>query len=497
MAQGEINESSIPKEAIDLLNQLPNKKLSLDFVIARGMSTSPTFKVLSSTLAAGEASFYGSRVIKDLRLSGSVSTFDDQLQPISPLSFSSSKITTGSLGISQWFSTGTSLSLSTETAKNQFSIPDFGDLSAYQTKSTIALSQSLWKDFLGGASRAQLRSGREQREASQVEFLASVEDWFLQWSELFYGAWLLQEQARAADDSLARRIRLASITKVKANRGTAEAPDVLQIESAVLNARAERDAALQSVSDVWRQVVIGIDLPVSFLGIDARLVPLEYSAPSEEALRLCMDTQDVTKLQDESAQVQSRRLHLKAAEAKLEAAKAMAGPDLRFQASYSTNGVDPSLSPTWSTMFSADHPAYSLGLTFSMPLGFSEEKAAIAGAHAEHIARTAGFAMASDQFQVDWLNTCAEFRRQLERRSLFEQAYKNHLQRVELEERRFAVGRTQMFQVITAGDEAMASKIALAVTDVAKAQAAWKVMRLGGKIAEKFKEPLSQLGNSQ
>jgi outer membrane protein TolC len=176
--------------------------------------------------------------------------------------------------------------------------------------------------------------------------------------------------------------------------------------------------------------------------------------------------------------------------------KSLVKPNLSLIGEYSRNAIDPSSSEAWSDSSTDKHPAWVLGLKFSMPLGFDKEKAEYLEAHAQRVRAEAQYNAKKDDLRVGWVNHCADLDRLQRAVNNAQEAFQKQRSRERLEERRFQLGRSSTFAFIQAGDDAHESELFLSQQEVELRKSAWNILRLGSRIP-KILEGMAQVSTSK
>lgn len=491
---------TLPPDAQKLLNTLPNKKVSLNVIIHYGLKVSDSYKVVASQDQSVDAAKLQAESALAPQVSFSGAHLTNGNEPTN--GFSPTKITanSGTVGISKYFATGTSLSGEFDYSDTSQQYSD--DVAAFssalpseikEAKGSFSLAQNLWKDSFGYATRRGLASAREQSKASKHGVEEAKEDWFINLASIFYSAWLSQEEAKAASTNRAIQERLLKITQVKRRRGTAEEPDLLQVQSALLSAQVAEDQAKQNLSEKWRQLVVALRMPMSWLKIDPMLVPLDLNNPFQDALRLCYHNNKAPT--DQTATLLKQKSLFEAARLSLDQAENNNHPSLTASLNYITNGItqpngteEHSFARAVQEASGGEHPYFLVGLELSFPFGFKAEKAAEQSARANKIMQEALWSQAKDNHEVDWLNRCGNLKRLSKAHRELSSAKAKQTKRASLEERRFRLGRTPTLNVIQAANDATRSSLTLSQLTVEQSLKAWEVKRQAGQLKNYLKE---------
>lgn len=502
LIQPSIALAALPPDAVALLETFPEKKITMDLVVGRAIEVSDSFRLLKSALPGTEVPFLQSRAALDTRLFGNATRLINENEPETAFNPLRTTGTNVAIGARKTFSTGTTATVElshgnvNQTYPTDLSAPSgfspFASLDGnrYTTKASVGLSQNLWKDAFGRATRMGLRAGELQKEAALSAFEESVQEWVFGIVQLYYGAWLAQSQVEAAHVNLQRRQRLSGITQIKANRGTAESPDVLQVRSALANSQVQLASAEQTLADRWRTLVMSLKLPEAWLTLEAREIPVALDDPLASALAACGTLSAMAPAPGTATSVKRAEAQAEAARLLFESAKDAARPDLDLNLSYATNGVDvASRGATLKDTASLDFPAWTVGLSFSFPLGGDAERATAYSAAVDRERAAALAAQAKNDLRLDWINRCSDLHRLQRAHQLIEGAFASQRSRAQAEEERFRLGRGSTLAVIQAGDDVTATEMALRGSEVERRVGAWRVLR----IADGYKTYLERL----
>lgn len=470
--------ATLPPDAQALLNTLPGKTVSLPVVLGRAMESSDSFRLVEAARPAAIAAEL--RGMKDLdtylKLSGE--KVDDRRQPPSPFMPSRVDTAKATVGLSKYFSTGSQVALELSHGFTEYSFSGTPFPSFMESRATLSLMQNLWKDGLGYGVRRREEAGRLRRGAEESKLADNTDGWAMEIAGIFYDAWLAQAIAAARADEVDRRETLLRITRAKLGRGTAERPDVLQIESALLGDRVRRAEALQQLGDRWRGLVTSLKLPETWLNLDPQDIPIELDEPVEESLSAC----SAREIQKEGPSVVASRLEAQAAQLEAESAANAASPALQLKGSVFANGLDGAGGEAVRELLRAQNPGWMVGVELSVPLGSYNDRAEKEMAAANRLRTEAQASINRDMFRLQWINSCLDLKRLRDAHDAFSRAFTNQKLRARLDEQRFSVGRIPTNVVVQAGDDATRAEMEFHNSSVKVRLAAWKVRRLAGLI---------------
>lgn len=482
--------AALPVDAQKLLDETPEKKLTLQLVLKKAMKSSDSFKsLLAQRLTFGVPRLLAEAPL-DARVYSGLSYFDDKRETASPLSPYRTLAKTANLGVSQMFSTGTTAQIELSHGAQEIGFRTFPSLDYRETKGSIGVSQNLLQDAFGFSTREGIEAANLQSDSQKESFRDQAESWALSIVELYYQAWGAQERLRAMQESVSKKKRLVDTTRLKLKRGTSEEPDLIQVQSGLMQAQAEEARAEATLREKWRALVVGLGFPLEWLSIDPLDIPLLLDEPRPESERACQKFEkgSQTENRQESANVLKFQKIQESSQKMVSKFENSARPDLEFRANLSTNGISQEASESFSEMARAEHPAWTLGLFFSMPLDFSAEKAQVLQAKADEIRADAAANLARSQDSLEKIHLCSELNRTLKLDRDLSLVHREQSRRLELEEARFRIGRSQTIQVVQAGDDSVQAKVQSVGAQLESRMVAWKIKRLTRALSQNLEE---------
>lgn len=465
----------------EALSFLPEKKLTLDFFMRLAVKKSSSFGALEAGRFSSEATAYESEIPYDWTLTGKYELFDDQRQKVTPFEPSRIERDYWNLGIRKYFSTGTQFETNYGRADNKLKFPPASGVSFapyYEDGLSFSLRQNLWSDFLGKASKASLEYGRMKSESEKYQYDESIENWALELATTYYTAWLTQNQYYAAQENYNRQQKLLQSTQAKLRRGTAERPDVLQVESAALLAQNSLSEAEANLNEVWKRLVVILKLPESWHVINPEKIPMILNAVPVEAQTVCKEPVEIEKTNS----VLRTKKAFEAAEKGQIKATSEDSPKLQLYGNYTTNGVSATTTSAQKETLDGSNPAWTLGIELEIPLEFSAGKAAKSRAQAEYFRARAQYDQAVDDKKIELASLCERFQKSQSELENSRQAFQNQSQRLILEGQRFQVGRTNTFSVIQAGDDKTRAEQNKNQSEVNYRLNAWKVLKAASEL---------------
>lgn len=471
----------LPPDAQAMLNSLPGKKLELKYVIARAAQSSDSFKAAYASLLTTDIAKLQAETALAWRPYAKYSSLNDRREAGNAFSPNRIENQSFSLGVSTAFQSGTKIQAEISHGNNLIVLPIGQTFDYYETRSTLSLSQSLLADSFGQSSRALQRSAAKASEAQALTAREGLEDWSLSLIRLYYGAWLAQAQTRAAIEGYERKLRLKELLEIQTRRGTAERPDLLQVESATTSTLNQKEQNELKLQEQWRDLIIALKLNPEWTRINPLIIPIELDAPQLEAKALCGEEGKVLPA-PESLPLARAKLLAEAAQDSETRARALVRPNLDLQGSLFANGIAPTASQSLSDWRGQDFTGYAVGVTLSLPIGFSAEKAEALNATANWIRADAAHSIARDMNQTQWITRCMDLFRLERTAESFARTAKLQKERAQLEEQRFRLGRSGTFQVIQAGDDATFAELALDSIEVERRLTSWQILKAANRI---------------
>lgn len=469
----------------ELLAQIPEKKLTVDFVLRKAILSSKTYESIEAEKYSATASDLNSKQYFDWTLYGEARKLKNSLETVSPASPTSTDITSYTFGVKTFLPTGTAADL-----KFGNSLQDFRFSSALfqvpktnEAKVGFTLTQKLLSDSFGTSSRKLSLSQELSAKAKLEGYQFSKEEWAVQLVRQFYSAWLSQRLLQISEENLKRRQTLVTSTKARLNRGTAERPDLLQAEAAYLLSKDSVVVARSELQSHWRTLLRFLNLPEELESYPAEKIPMELDDPTTTAEQICR-----RELSYSGPKLRQAEFELQAAEQAKNAALNRAKPELNLFGSMEWNGIESEASRARREAIEGRHPSWAAGLLFELPLGNYQKKADVEMARAQFLAAEGKLEAEQDSSYLRFRRNCEDWNRQKLAVKDVEEAFVKQRQRLSLEERRFQLGRVNLFQLIQAGDDLSSVESTKVRQMVQWRELSWAILRDSPKMLEKLED---------
>ncbi len=481
--------SGIALSEVGLVSSYP-KSLSLDFVMSLALNQSQTFKTLREQKKETEGPRLLALAPFEMQLHAATSLFETKTEAVSPLNPLQTTGQQSSVAVSKYFSTGTNLS--TKFLHN-FSRAEFdpailfpagaSSIEGYDSQLSLQLSQNLWKDAFGEASRLGLRIGEKAANLSALAIQQQMESTALQLIRTYYLAWFAQAKVKSAREDFARRKRLLNNTLRRAQLGTAERPDVLQIRSSLILTENLLNTSLTDLQDRWRELIVILDLPDELLSYDPENIPMEVGnlPTSPQAVCAELDTRKSLEVQQSHLQKEVSELSLKKADSDSE-------PELQLRGELANNEIDTDRTKSLSGASQGHHPSWRVELALTLPLGSSFREGRLQTARSEALAAELRHSQVQDQVRVGLINGCKNVNRLMSLRNNLNELEQGQSERSRLEEQRFRLGRATLFAVIQADDEASQAKLLQSSTEAELRISLWQLIKTQAQFDKYFSQ---------
>ncbi len=453
------------------------EKLDLRSLVRRAFQQSSSFQVVKSDKLEVDAPYWQEKVTWDPRVSLGVSRIEDRRKPLYPDSPTSLYSTLFSSSLSTLLPTGTAVQLELANSINDFEFANSPSGRLSETKLTVGLTQNLWRNSFGSATRYKEEAGALRSDAKNVQFEKATQDWVFNLIESYYAAWTAQARLRMTIQEVERKERFLKVTLIRAQRGTSQKPDVIQAESALRRAKLKQTDWVYQSREKWRALQVISGSP------DSEPVDLELDPLSDKILEACA----TPKTEKDASENRLLRQYAKEAEAGELYAKAtsnLLSPDLDLKVNFFSNGIDERAVKGLQENFRFSNPGFSVGLGLSIPIFNYDKKAEAAKASAEAMRSHAKWEIARKTWVKEYKDLCERLKRAENSREEFLDLKKAQSQRVLLEEQRFRLARSTVTNIIQAGDDAAEAQSDLDSIEVERRLIAWNLLRIEGTLTK-------------
>jgi len=474
---------------------LPDKALTLDFVISQAFRSSDSFREIQAGLQQINAARLEASAVFDPHFTSSFEYQDNKNEPTNSFQPLGERGWRSSLGLSASIATGTSVSASLAHEKTELRFQGAPEQRYHFNRLDLKLRQSLIRDPLGVRGRDILRSGSLRSEASRYEILEASENLWIMYANIFYQSWLLQKETEAASERLKRRAALESISQRRFKRGTSQSADHLQVRAAKISAESDLVTRKLQLMEVWRGLIHSLYLPHELLEWDPVKVLVKLDEPHIQVLETCKNLRE-EDLPRTSTSLLLADLRSQASRATAKASRNQVRPELTAYAIGSAGNADSKFATSVSDSLALKNKAWAVGVELEVPLFLRKERAdAISSlAYADRLAASAAQQRVSTW--VEFQNLCdlvSQKSKQLEAHHI---VVKMQAERERSLEKRYRIGDSSAFDVVQAGDDLSLAESALYQLEVEVRMASWKASRIAGVLKPQISKAL-QLGDGK
>lgn len=309
----------------------------------------------------------------------------------------------------------------------------------YDARPSVSLTQSLLRDFLGGATDASVRRVELQAAAAAAGSRYRARLMAFQAEQAYWTASLARDVLEYDRASLERAQKLIESTEKKVALNLSEKSDLLQVQAGgklrELNLRmAEQDVVgAERTLETWRGRA-GATVAEELEHINARLDGAVAPAPAPSGTRL---------------DVQAADLALAGARAGARETSYRARPDLNAFGTVVLNGHDVSAGAASGDSLDGTHPTYTVGAAFVAPLDIFRLKRVRSGYDAAERAAQRDAEAARLGAAQDWAQLVTRWQDVETKLALMREIEALQQQKYQAEVQRFEEGRTTTFQLLS------------------------------------------------
>ncbi len=399
---------------------------------------------------------YDAISVFDTILSASIAYEDDQRQTASTLAGTKSKTTDYAFDLEKKLPTGTTLGLGFDHARNWSNSPFVSTNPYHDSQVTLSITQNIGKNFFGLIDRTDIKITKLDIENSDYSSIDKIEEYLAGVQKAYWKVILNREKVRIREEMLDRAESLYKIYQQKTKIGLAENPDLYAAE-ANMNIRknqllgsqndlrmAENDLLLKlNMKDREKvEMVIGEELGVE--GIQEQ--------DFVESLKMAIDNR--RDYQSAFNEVESKRLNVVRK-------KNSTWPEIDLEASIARNGVAKYYKDAMNDIVGENNPKYYYGIKFKYPLENSSAKGKYESAKLEQAKSLILLKKQEREIVVEINDSVGTVNTTLEKVRNNYTVVSLQQRKLEEEEKRFKLGRSNSDTLIRYHDDLLAAKISL------------------------------------
>lgn len=307
-----------------------------------------------STEASAERKEAGDVALAPVLTAGYTLT-TDKSQPSSVADQRDSEV--ASLGVAKKFSTGTSVSLLAQTNKFTYTAPVTAGNNGFSTGNLgVTLTQSLWKDFFGSATRLRRQRESAVNKTETLNLDLQRRNLLIQAESDFWDYMVALEDLKFKQANLERAKKLQNWTANRVNNGISDQADLLQVRALT----SLRELELSNAQDELKAREVKIR---ENLALDANAPTPALSADMSDQrpyLQTLASRKNFVRI-DSYISTLDARIRKTSAEEVQDSLR----PDLLLSGQYKTSSYDLIHSEMQKNIAKTDRPVTSVGLTLS------------------------------------------------------------------------------------------------------------------------------------
>lgn len=346
------------------------------------------------------------------------------------------------LGVSKKFSTGTYVSLNGKATYFDNTRPRPEVSPQYSNAGMgISLSQSLWKNFFGAATR--LRHEREQAVnlAETLSLDLQRRSVLIEAESSFWDYVVAQEDLKLKEENLERAKKLDRWTSGRVNNGISDRSDLMNVKALM----SLRELDLQISQDNLKTQEVRFRQNLDLTATDATPVVQANLAETRPYVDSLLKQKNVI-----SIEAYLSLLNAKSRKISSEEIVDSFRPDLSLTGGYSTSAFDSVGHEAQKDISKTDRPRTFVGVNFTWLFDTSAKKAQVSAARKEALVAQYTAEKKAAEGKTAWAEHLRQFKVAQESVKTLEKIADYQKQRVRAEQDKFSKGRTVTTSVVTA-----------------------------------------------
>lgn len=313
-----------------------------------------------------------------------------------------------------------------------------------ELKPYVKYEQSLLREFGGGLTKAGIMKAKASVRAGQYMQIFKKQQALLKARATYWSLSLARDVISFRHLSLDRTQKMLDWTGNRVNLDLAEKSDLLQMQAAVKMRQLNLQMAREDETKTCRDFNDLLGKTSETVDADLEKIADKVSDYGQMACLTAAGARaDVlaARANYESSQYADRETHYRSM------------PELSVNGSYSLHGIATTRDDAWSQVRDGDKPAYSLGITFIVPLDYKTLNKVRDGYKQDFLSAKQSLDKAELSAKNDWEQLCTGWKNVKSRLSLAGEIKTVQEQRLENEQKLFQRGRTTTYQMLTAEND--------------------------------------------
>lgn len=344
------------------------RTITLKDYLEEVMTKNPEARAKKDAVIRAEMKLDEAEVPLSSNFYASYNFLDDKDEPTNPFAPSHTRSSGWRAGVKDQtiFGLGTDFFVQSNHVNLMGANPQFIPLKDYyDTKAGVNLTQSLWRNGFGSATRAQydMMKAKSRMDAFQAKF--ELRNLQLRAENAYWTVVSLNQIVKLQEENVERARKLTDFMIKRVNMRLVDDVDGLQVQAAQETRELELQTSIDERAGAMRMFN-------TLRGLDSNEVEnLDELPEGELLLKDSIDPVKRMSREDFKAIYEGAVI----AEQEAKGAKSQIAPQLDLTAGISTNGLNnpqgSSPSTAWSEMGRGNNPTWQVGVTFSIPLDYS------------------------------------------------------------------------------------------------------------------------------
>lgn len=344
------------------------KTISLKDYLEEVMTKNPEARAKKDAVVRAEMKMDEAEVPLSSNFYASYNFLDDKKEPTNPFAPAHTASNGWRAGVKDQtiFGLGTDFYVQSNHINLMGANPAFIPLrDYYDTKAGVTLTQSLWRNGFGSATRAQYNMAKAKSRMDQFQAKFELRNLQLRAENAYWTVVSLNQIVKLQEENVERARKLTEFMNKRVSMRLVDDVDGLQVQAAQETRELELQTSMDERAGAMR-------LFNTLRGLDSNEVEdLDDLPQSELLLKDSIDPAKRMSREDFKAIYEGATI----AEQEAKGAKSQIAPQLDLTAGVATNGLNnpqgSAQSDAWDEMKRGINPTWQVGVTFSIPLDYS------------------------------------------------------------------------------------------------------------------------------
>ena len=399
---------------------------------------------------------YSAVSIFDTILTGGLSYTDDQRKSSSAFAGTQSRTNSYEFGLEKKFPTGTTVGLDFDHTRNWTNSAYATTNPAHDSQASLSVTQEIGKNFFGLIDRNEIKITKLDIENSDYSTIDKIEEYLAGVQKAYWKVVLNREKVKVREEMLDRATSLYKIYQQKTKIGLAENPDLYAAEANVNIRKNELLSAQNNLRMAENDLLLKLNLDdrEKMDIIINELLNTEGVQEQDFIESLKMAIANRRDYKSAFNEIDSKDL-------KVAMKKNNLWPEIDLEASITRNGVAKYYKDAMDDIIGEDNPKYYYGIKFKYPLENSSAKGQYETAKLEKAKYLVLLKKKEREIVVEINDSVGTVNTTLEKVKNNYTVVDLQQKKLEEEEKRFSLGRSNSDTLIRYHNDLLAAKISL------------------------------------